>query len=987
MKIIIRLLYSIVVTLFSTLVTAQNTIPPLNYLTTENGLSQALNYDIFQDSRGYMWFTSYDGLNRFDSHEVKKFTYDYNNPDSFSGTISLGIVEDTFGNIWSGSNVCLNVFEVNKNRFKHIQRKENPTAFYNPLFAHGTTVVFQKGNLFFGCDSKTYKTFPLFTDTSEAYSNFTVSCFETQTFFYAFITDKSLTQNRFKLYEFDKSDLTKIRVTSFNTPQYKVNCFWKLNDLEFIGGTNKGLCILNYRTKKIKPLSILKNESVLSINSLGTTSVLIATTGGKLVSTDFHFTQITPLTFTSEKDRAACQKFDIRKITTDKNENLFFSLWGKGIAYCNVNNSLFRYYFTPADIATGKIKDQYIAALLALKDNSILVATRSDGLYQINTDGKILNRIPYPKGQSSGEIFLQEGLEGQLLMTGFGGVYRIAIENRQIIPLAKHPLLEENDIYHITPFENNSYLLSTRKGILSSSADFKLCHFVEGLPKNELCLRSYWIDQKYLVICKPFKGFAVYQKKGAAFSSEHTFTINATIKDMYLKNNTEVWFASTVGLIKYNLKQKKAQLDNDRNRWINTYFYAVTPDDNQNLWISHNSGITRYSIPTGKTVHFGLNHGLQGYEFNTNAFAKTPSGYLFFGGTNGLNAIYPDKKVLKKNLTQFRLEEFKISDQPRESNFFLESQEKVSLSYNKNSFSFTPVLINYGNNLLANEFLYRLNGVDAYWLKGKSGQLIRYSNLPAGDFKLELKTLDGTEQFSAGFHVGLAFWKSVWFWILVSLVLTAMVWFVQRGYYLARVKEKEVQIQKMKAIQLERERIAHDMHDDLGSGLTAISYLSQDRKEETFGKIQEKSRELIKNMSEIIWSMKAENDTVFELISYIKRYAFNYGEENGLDIKFTISVTNENQEISGDIRKNIYLIVKEALHNTVKHAKASRVNVTIQCDTTLYIAVQDDGIGFIIDPTNYGNGIKNIRKRAERINGTVLFETQKGTKIMVKVPL
>jgi signal transduction histidine kinase len=259
--------------------------------------------------------------------------------------------------------------------------------------------------------------------------------------------------------------------------------------------------------------------------------------------------------------------------------------------------------------------------------------------------------------------------------------------------------------------------------------------------------------------------------------------------------------------------------------------------------------------------------------------------------------------------------------------------------------------------------------------------------LPAGKYTFYVKTPDNTQQKTLTITVNQVFWKSVWFWAIISLITLFIIWYAQRGYYKAQVNEREAELKKMKAIEIERERIAHDMHDDLGSGLTAISYLSQSTSDDSNKKIQEKSRELIKNMSEIIWSMKSENDSITELISYVKSYASYYCEENNLEINFDVKLKNENLQLNGDFRKNIYLIVKESLHNIVKHAKANKVVITFDCSNILQVTIQDNGIGINFENIKNGNGIKNIKNRIAKMNGTIEFKIKNGTTTLFTIPI
>jgi signal transduction histidine kinase len=207
------------------------------------------------------------------------------------------------------------------------------------------------------------------------------------------------------------------------------------------------------------------------------------------------------------------------------------------------------------------------------------------------------------------------------------------------------------------------------------------------------------------------------------------------------------------------------------------------------------------------------------------------------------------------------------------------------------------------------------------------------------------------------------------------------------------IKLQNLVLEKQTALENERARIAADMHDDLGSGLTTITYLSQmakgDLTTENLEKIKKTSTNLIENMSEIIWAMKEENNTLDDLISHIKLYTVDYLESNKIVIQTTISEFNEAVNVNGETRRYIFLCVKEVLHNIVKHSQANKVTITIEITTNLIISIQDNGIGFdnTSEKMNVGNGLKNLKKRIDKINGSLYIVSDSGTLIVFTIPI
>jgi len=207
-------------------------------------------------------------------------------------------------------------------------------------------------------------------------------------------------------------------------------------------------------------------------------------------------------------------------------------------------------------------------------------------------------------------------------------------------------------------------------------------------------------------------------------------------------------------------------------------------------------------------------------------------------------------------------------------------------------------------------------------------------------------------------------------------------------------KELEKQVAVMAAHQEERERISADMHDELGSGITSIRLMSEiaknKMKEKTppeINKISNSANELLNRMNAIIWSMNASNDTVDNLISYFRSYAIEFLDGTAVRCSFIFPEEIPQIEITGDKRRNLFMCLKEALNNVLKHSKATDVHIHISVADNLVIRIRDNGVGF--DPTrkeNSGNGLKNMRHRMKLIGGTVSLHSSGGTELVFQVP-
>jgi len=201
-------------------------------------------------------------------------------------------------------------------------------------------------------------------------------------------------------------------------------------------------------------------------------------------------------------------------------------------------------------------------------------------------------------------------------------------------------------------------------------------------------------------------------------------------------------------------------------------------------------------------------------------------------------------------------------------------------------------------------------------------------------------------------------------------------------------KELEKQVAVLAAKQDERNRISADMHDELGSGVTAIRLMSEivksrmkDQTLPEIEKISNSANDLLNKMNTIIWTMTSSNDSVENLIAYIRSYAVEFFENTSIDCYFSMPASIPHREINGEKRRNMFLSVKEALNNVLKHSQSSVVKINVSVTDKLTIEIQDDGVGINMEKLRkFGNGLHNMKKRMASIDGEFEIQNHQGTR-------
>jgi len=297
---------------------------------------------------------------------------------------------------------------------------------------------------------------------------------------------------------------------------------------------------------------------------------------------------------------------------------------------------------------------------------------------------------------------------------------------------------------------------------------------------------------------------------------------------------------------------------------------------------------------------------------------------------------------------------------------------------------------------------YKLNEDDYDWIKTKNNSL-EFPRFEAGDYKFTLRARkhdsNWCEPVKLSFTSLPAWWASWWFRTLIILALGFLSFLVMRFFAKRKYERQLAEIQKEQALLEERNRISADMHDDLGSELTKIVILSRiartklalDRsREQPIIDIDNAATDIVKKMNEIIWALNPANDSLESLVSYLQKYANDYLEVRDLYGRVEMPKAVPELKVKAAFRRNVFLIVKECLHNIHKHSQADRVDMSIRISDDLNISIIENGIGFDMEKTKrFGNGLINMKKRANDLNGDVDQESSlgNGSSLNMVIPL
>ena len=278
-----------------------------------------------------------------------------------------------------------------------------------------------------------------------------------------------------------------------------------------------------------------------------------------------------------------------------------------------------------------------------------------------------------------------------------------------------------------------------------------------------------------------------------------------------------------------------------------------------------------------------------------------------------------------------------------------------------------------------------------------------YDKLPAGRYRFRVSGLDAMGvptgmEASIGIFVPAPFWKTPWFWGMAVIAGTVLVLGISRYFVWQRMQREMVQLKQQRALEQERLRIAHDIHDDLGARVTQISLLSAVAHENTafpdkaradFDKISKMSRELVAALYETVWAVNPENDNLEAQGNYLCQMVNQLCERTPIRSRFNVLGLPHEVQVSSQTRHNINMAVKEAVHNIIKHSGATEISVRMVYEQgVLTITVEDNGNGSQPDSSKPGgHGIHNMKQRLANVGGTCYIESIPGKGTTVRMQL
>lgn len=465
------------------------------------------------------------------------------------------------------------------------------------------------------------------------------------------------------------------------------------------------------------------------------------------------------------------------------------------------------------------------------------------------------------------------------------------------------------------------------------------------------------------------------------------------ITDLAMLNDSTLAVAGASGLDMVELRTSRVQRYHTGNGLPHGVVTSMLLDDQGMLWMGTIGGICRYDQRSKEFKSFGRTSGFihtSGTSRLMTFASKLPDGKLAFGGETGIVIFDPqklDKSAYPKKPT---ITDFRLFDRylPMDS---LESLDKIRLKHDQNflSISFAPLSFGRVHDL---RFFYKLEGAGENWIRSENGLTATFASLSPGHYTFKARSQNGEGKFSDEVQLSIiimpAFYQSWWFITLLALAGLLLIYLAYRS-----------KVNRLLEVYKLREKVARDLHDDVGSTLTSINVLSELARmslldanhpsREYLDRIGQNSTEMMESMDDIVWSIKPDNDKLNKITARMREYAAHTLEPKQIDYCFENDDQLVNVKLSMERRRNFFLIFKEALNNIVKYSEATKVDISITSERSLItLRIADNGKGFNTACPSDGNGLLNMKKRAELLDGIIKIESSpgNGTIITLNIP-
>ncbi len=735
----------------------------VDHFTIEDGMSQTSVNCIIQDSRGFLWAGTQDGLNKFDGYSFSVFKNEPSDTNSLSNNFINCIYEDIDGNLWIGTNLGLNKFDIYTKMFTHylLESKDINSIRENKIYN-----IYQDKSGYLWIKTENYLSrlnlqsnkfrhyehyndifnsisiiakFPIFED----YKNqLWVGTKDGLNYF-----DRKL--EIFKRYHHDPTNI-------FSISNNNVKVIFEDSDHELWIGTENGLNKFIRETESfIKYCSDCGNSTGLSSDIIN--DIFEDNNGIIWIATDKGLHKFDKATESFTAYNGFLYNNEIVRITTvtDILQDQSQIMWVAGFqGLFKIEGKRTKFKSNSKSNNNSPLSSISDVVAIFKKENNVWIGTRGTGLCVFNTQNQKI--VKYNTSNSEiGSDFIHKIFEdrnGNIWVGTQNGLSFFNSKTKQFEDVDRVKVLDifkNNRIFDILEDDFDNLWIASKFGLHKIANDTIISYFHESEDSSSL-----GADLVYDIYIDKYKNLWAGTEKGLNyFDLESNTKVRYTRPDDNCKNclsnneifvvyedtlNNYLWLGTRVGLNKFDLETGEIKTFTEKDGLSNNVVYSILPDNSGNLWMSTNKGICKFNPETESFNNFGVKDGLQDFEFNHGAAFRSESGELFFGGIAGYNSFYPDSIVKDTEIPNIKITSVEVQSEKITQEIVIGKNKQIELSHKNNLITIEFAVLDF-TDPEKHKYAYKLEGVEEEWINLGNRRYATFSNLPPGKYNFKVK--------------------------------------------------------------------------------------------------------------------------------------------------------------------------------------------------------------------------------------------------------
>jgi ligand-binding sensor domain-containing protein/signal transduction histidine kinase len=1000
------------------------------HLTTNDGLSQGYVTAILQDRRGFMWFATRDGLNRYDGNAFVVYKHNPNDPATLSSNFIQDLIEDDHGYLWIVTNTGVNKFDPITERFtRYLHDPDNPNSIGG---AYVTSIARDsRGYLWFGTQDagldKFDPTIGIFShyrnDGDGQFVGGITQVIEDSRRDIWFVGDRGLFYLNQKAGKITRPPATRNGLSAVSVYEDKTGDLWMLTQSPIVGLVKYDRHSDRLTKYPLGAGAVGVLASTMNGGSLNGKLVADGPNGLWVPSSQglYYFDWRTErFTYRFQHDESNPDSLDISAVMSvyqDRSGVLWVGTENAGLNILNFRQEQFVHYrhrpSDPDSLSPGRVK-----AIYEDPNGVLWVGLFPRALNRLDRKtGQITRYLPNPRdentlGRGTNINALYKDAAGYLWVGGGGsGLARFDERTGRFKHYRHNPddpnsLLSDN-VITIHGDQNGHMWVGGQSGIgrFDPATDgFINYRPVPTDPASSLnWIWSIYEDRSGALWLGTFGGALIrLDEKAKTFAtytpdSRDPHRLNGGgLTTIHEDRTGTLWVGGFDGLYRYNRESGTFARYTEGQGLPSSTIRCIQEDGLGRLWLSTQKGISRFDPKLGTFRNYDVSDGLQSNEFSDGCY-QGPDGEMFFGGSNGFNAFFPEQVRDNPYVPPVVITSFNIFNEPVPigANSVLKKAipyvDSLTLSYRHNVFSFEFAALSYANSQ-KNRYRYKLEQFDRRWNEvGSKQRLAIYTNLDPGRyvFRVQGSNSDGVwneEGASLTILITPPWWRTTWFRVLCAAAFLALLW----AAYRSRVRQLRHEFNmRLEGRVEERTRIARELHDNLLQTVQGFMLRLQAVNEAMPPGAAKNELEETLEIGDraIVEGRRTVQDlrsvfTTSDLAQSIRALGDELTSSDGAALRLVVE--GPARDLEPIVRDEVYGIAREALRNAFSHARATRIDVIITVDERLLrLRIQDDGKGFAPEIAEQGRaghyGLAGMRERARQIGSKLVISSGVGT--------